>query len=133
MCVRPAARSCALTHLQMDDHRLAAGCANGMVHLVDLRCLRTAKGSSGGASKPTALPAYTLLPAHRERVSWCWEWTGGGEVDKGLRGLASSQKRSPNLNVPPQSRLTAAGSPSLRLLQYVISTLLLAGVGAGAE
>lgn len=54
--------------LQMDDHRLAAGCANGMVHLVDLRCLRTAKGSSGGASKPTALPAYTLLPAHRERV-----------------------------------------------------------------
>ncbi|KAL4457796.1 hypothetical protein ABPG75_012661 [Micractinium tetrahymenae] len=54
--------------LQMDDRRLVAGCANGMVQFVDLRCLHTAKGGSGGAAKPTVLPAYTMLPAHRERV-----------------------------------------------------------------
>lgn len=56
---------------QMDDRRLAVGCGNGTVQLVDLR--RTAGGGSAAAkvgAGTTKLQACTVLPAHRERVSW---------------------------------------------------------------
>lgn len=46
--------------LQMDDRRLAVGCSNGAVQVVDLR---------GGAGPQGAqLQAHTVLPMHRERV-----------------------------------------------------------------
>ena len=68
--------------LQMDDRRLAVGCGNGTVQLVDLRrpasnlTSLTSSSSSrsdreGGkqGAAPAKLQARTVLPAHRERVS----------------------------------------------------------------
>ncbi len=71
----------------MDDRRLAAGCADGMVHLVDLRCLRAATDGRGGAAKPAALTAHALLPAHTERVSWTASWQQAGGTLASNRGL----------------------------------------------
>lgn len=66
----------------MDDRRLAVGCGNGTVQLVDLRrpvgtisavgsvAAGTSSGEAGKAgAAPCKLPARTVLPAHRERVS----------------------------------------------------------------
>ncbi|PSC71497.1 Vegetative incompatibility HET-E-1 [Micractinium conductrix] len=59
--------------MQMDDRRLAVGCANGMVQLLDLRCLGSTKSGSAGSggnerSGGSRLRAHVVLPAHRERV-----------------------------------------------------------------
>ena len=67
---------CLMLHhcmLQMDDRRLAVGCANGMVQLLDLRCLGSTKSGSAGSggnerSGGSRLRAHVVLPAHRERV-----------------------------------------------------------------
>ena len=46
--------------LQMDDWRLAVGCADGIVQVADLR-----RGQAAGGK----LQAHAVLPAHQERVS----------------------------------------------------------------
>lgn len=48
---------------QMDDWRVAVGCANGTVNVVDLRAVR---GEAGRGA--TGCMAHTVLPVHRERV-----------------------------------------------------------------
>ncbi len=60
----------------MDDWRLAVGCGNGTVQLVDLRRPASSAAGTGSSSEaggqgtaPSKLQARTVLPAHRERVS----------------------------------------------------------------
>jgi hypothetical protein len=49
-----------LCRLQLDDWRLAVGCADGIVQVADLRRGQLADGK---------LQAHAVLPAHGERVS----------------------------------------------------------------
>lgn len=56
-----AARAPRLCRPQMDDRRLAVGCSNGSVQVVDLR-------GGTGAQEGAQLQAHAVLPMHRERV-----------------------------------------------------------------